>query len=71
MDKSKGFSSIFIPAGTVFLASACVMAIELVAGRLIATKFRLVAIHMDGGNRGCADRDNDWLLHRWTHRGPV
>ena len=36
MNKSKGFSSIIVPAATVFLASACVMVLELVAGRLVA-----------------------------------
>lgn len=36
MDKNKGFLSIFIPAATVFLSSACIMILELVAGRLLA-----------------------------------
>ncbi len=36
MNKSKGFSSIIVPAATVFMASACVMVLELVAGRLVA-----------------------------------
>lgn len=36
MDKNKGFLSIFIPGATVFLSSACIMVLELVAGRLIA-----------------------------------
>jgi spermidine synthase/Tfp pilus assembly protein PilF len=36
MDKNKGFRSIFIPAATVFLSSACIMVLELVASRLIA-----------------------------------
>jgi tetratricopeptide (TPR) repeat protein/MFS family permease len=36
MNKSKGFQSIMIPSATVFLSSACIMIIELVAGRLIA-----------------------------------
>jgi len=36
MDKSKGFSSIIVSGATVFLASACVMVLELVAGRLVA-----------------------------------
>src|SRR4030043_312454 len=36
MDKNKGFLSIFIPSATVFLSSACIMVLELVAGRLIA-----------------------------------
>lgn len=36
MDKPKGFGSIIAPAATVFLASACVMVLELVAGRLVA-----------------------------------
>lgn len=36
MNKSKGFSTIIAPAATVFLASACVMILELVAGRLVA-----------------------------------
>jgi tetratricopeptide (TPR) repeat protein/MFS family permease len=36
MDKQKGFFSILIPALTVFVSSACIMIIELVASRLIA-----------------------------------
>ena len=36
MSKSKGFVSILIPAATVFFSSACIMILELVAGRLIA-----------------------------------
>ncbi len=36
MSKSKGFLSILIPSATVFISSACIMIIELVAGRLIA-----------------------------------
>jgi len=36
MDKSKGFQSILIPSATVFFSSACIMIIELVAGRLTA-----------------------------------
>ncbi|MCD4831163.1 MAG: fused MFS/spermidine synthase [Anaerohalosphaeraceae bacterium] len=36
MSKSKGFLSILIPSATVFLSSACIMIIELVASRLIA-----------------------------------
>ncbi|MFA5252282.1 MAG: fused MFS/spermidine synthase [Phycisphaerae bacterium] len=36
MNKSRGFSPILIPSITVFISSACIMAIELVAGRLIA-----------------------------------
>jgi tetratricopeptide (TPR) repeat protein/MFS family permease len=36
MNESKGFSPIFIPAATVFISSACIMILELVASRLIA-----------------------------------
>ncbi|MDD5065102.1 MAG: fused MFS/spermidine synthase [Phycisphaerae bacterium] len=36
MSKNKGFLSILIPAATVFFSSACIMVLELVAGRLIA-----------------------------------
>jgi tetratricopeptide (TPR) repeat protein len=36
MEKRKGFLSILIPALTVFISSACIMIIELVASRLIA-----------------------------------
>ena len=36
MDKNKGFLPILIPGATVFLSSACIMVLELVAGRLIA-----------------------------------
>ena len=36
MNESKGFSSILIPAATVFISSACIMILELVASRLIA-----------------------------------
>lgn len=36
MSKSKGFFSIFIPSATVFISSACIMILELVASRLIA-----------------------------------
>ena len=36
MSKSRGFFSILIPSATVFFSSACIMIIELVAGRLIA-----------------------------------
>src|SRR4030043_590753 len=36
MDKNKGFTSILGPGVTVFLSSACIMVLELVAGRLIA-----------------------------------
>ncbi len=36
MIKSKGFFSIFIPSATVFFSSACIMVLELVAGRLVA-----------------------------------
>lgn len=36
MDKSRRFFPMLIPSATVFLSSACVMIIELVAGRLIA-----------------------------------
>lgn len=36
MIKSKGFSSILIPSATVFFSSACIMVLELVAGRLVA-----------------------------------
>ncbi|MCX5637650.1 MAG: fused MFS/spermidine synthase [Planctomycetota bacterium] len=36
MNKSKSFFSILIPSATVFFSSACIMVLELVAGRLIA-----------------------------------
>lgn len=36
MNKSKGFLSILIPSATVFISSACIMILELVASRLIA-----------------------------------
>ena len=36
MDKTRSFSSILIPSATVFISSACIMIIELVAGRLTA-----------------------------------
>ncbi|HOM77110.1 MAG TPA: fused MFS/spermidine synthase [Anaerohalosphaeraceae bacterium] len=36
MEKPKGFFAILIPAVTVFISSACIMIIELVASRLIA-----------------------------------
>src|SRR4030042_576697 len=36
MSKSRGFSSILIPSVTVFISSACIMVLELVAGRIIA-----------------------------------
>ncbi len=36
MKNSKGFGAILIPSATVFISSACIMIIELVAGRLIA-----------------------------------
>ncbi len=36
MNKRTGFISILIPSATVFVSSACIMIIELVAGRLIA-----------------------------------
>lgn len=36
MNKSKSFLSILIPSVTVFISSACIMVLELVAGRLIA-----------------------------------
>jgi spermidine synthase/Tfp pilus assembly protein PilF len=36
MSKNKIFPSILIPGATVFLSSACIMVLELVAGRLIA-----------------------------------
>jgi predicted membrane-bound spermidine synthase len=36
MDKTKSFLSILIPSATVFISSACIMIIELVAGRLTA-----------------------------------
>ena len=36
MSKSKGFFSILIPSATVFISSACIMILELVASRLIA-----------------------------------
>jgi MFS family permease len=36
MSKPRGFFSIAVPSLTVFLSSACIMIIELVAGRLIA-----------------------------------
>jgi tetratricopeptide (TPR) repeat protein/MFS family permease len=36
MRKNKSFPSILIPGATVFFSSACIMVLELVAGRLIA-----------------------------------
>jgi spermidine synthase len=36
MSKSRNLFSIFVPCATVFLSSACIMVLELVAGRLIA-----------------------------------
>lgn len=36
MEKRKGFLTILVPALTVFISSACIMVIELVASRLIA-----------------------------------
>ena len=36
MSKAKNFISIFIPTATVFIASFCIMVLELVASRLIA-----------------------------------
>lgn len=36
MNRSKSFFSILIPSATVFFSSACIMILELVAGRLIA-----------------------------------
>ncbi|MFA5251569.1 MAG: fused MFS/spermidine synthase, partial [Phycisphaerae bacterium] len=36
MSKTRSFLPIFIPSATVFLSSACIMVLELVAGRLIA-----------------------------------
>ncbi|RKY04691.1 MAG: hypothetical protein DRP66_11400 [Planctomycetota bacterium] len=36
MNKPRGFLSILIPSATVFFSSACIMIIELVAGRLMA-----------------------------------
>jgi len=36
MNESKGFFPILIPAATVFISSACIMILELVASRLIA-----------------------------------
>ena len=36
MSKAKGFLSILIPSATVFISSACIMVLELVASRLIA-----------------------------------
>jgi spermidine synthase len=36
MDKPKGFFPLLIPSATVFFSSACIMTLELVAGRLIA-----------------------------------
>jgi tetratricopeptide (TPR) repeat protein/predicted membrane-bound spermidine synthase len=36
MSKSRGFSPILIPSVTVFISSACIMVLELVAGRIIA-----------------------------------
>ncbi|MHC4158096.1 MAG: fused MFS/spermidine synthase [Planctomycetota bacterium] len=36
MIKSKGFFPILIPSATVFFSSACIMVLELVAGRLVA-----------------------------------
>ena len=36
MEKTKSFVSILVPSATVFISSACIMILELVAGRLIA-----------------------------------
>jgi predicted membrane-bound spermidine synthase/Tfp pilus assembly protein PilF len=36
MSKNKSFPSILIPGATVFFSSACIMVLEIVAGRLIA-----------------------------------
>jgi predicted membrane-bound spermidine synthase len=36
MNKGKGFFSILVPGATVFVSSACIMILELAAGRLIA-----------------------------------
>ena len=36
MERSRSFLSILIPAVTVFISSACIMILELVAGRLVA-----------------------------------
>ena len=36
MNESKGFISILVPTATVFFSSACIMILEIVAGRLIA-----------------------------------
>lgn len=36
MNESKGFIPILVPAATVFFSSACIMILEIVAGRLIA-----------------------------------
>ncbi len=36
MSKNKGFLPILIPGATVFFSSACIMVVEIVAGRLIA-----------------------------------
>ena len=36
MSKAKSFFAILIPSATVFISSACIMILELVAGRLIA-----------------------------------
>jgi spermidine synthase/Tfp pilus assembly protein PilF len=36
MDKSKSFFLILIPSATVFFSSACIMVLELVAGRMVA-----------------------------------
>src|SRR4030043_945853 len=36
MSKAKRFLPLLIPSATVFLSSACIMVLELVAGRLIA-----------------------------------
>lgn len=36
MSKNKGFLAILIPGATVFFSSACIMVLEIVAGRLIA-----------------------------------
>jgi predicted membrane-bound spermidine synthase len=36
MSRAKGFCSIIAPGATVFVSSACIMTLELVAGRLIA-----------------------------------
>jgi spermidine synthase/Tfp pilus assembly protein PilF len=36
MNKTKSFTLIFVPAVTIFISSACIMILEIVAGRLIA-----------------------------------